>query len=319
MYIDRFERSCCRRRQAFWMLTGLVLLVACLTPAASAQETPHARPQSPQAKVFEPDQLRKAPGKLLTGGKNKIPTGELKVKTYRLEEVKLPEPMEVNLEGSQETFDSATRLIVTLDSFLNGAYTIWINDEALTGVPTKRNELTALILDSASLEDGASITVTRGDGCNDTSSKSKLPEKLLVPKHLRRPRPQNLKLLDEVSIKMQRVASRKSSHAEGTLGVVVEVTGPFHFDMGRNAEFVAQVGSPLSGGQEFSAGAMPSFMKMDHATGKIEVSKLQTVSFSMTAEQFARLQDQAPIKVKFNFCSPGGTLIGYLDKSLLDR
>jgi len=146
------------------------------TPVASAQQTV-ATPSD--SVILTSELLFKSPAKLLFAGNNIVPTGKLKVKTYRLEEVKLPKSLELNTGTGKETVESAIRLIVTGEAFQPGTYTIWIGDESLTDVMVSQTELVTVVFDRSPLEDGATISVsyeTLGD-----HSRTVLPESLYVP------------------------------------------------------------------------------------------------------------------------------------------
>src|SRR5260221_5481580 len=93
-----------------WPTIAFILLSVWHAPVACAQQTATA---SSDAVTLTSELLFKSPAKPLFAGNNIFPAGKLKVKTYRLEEVKLPKPLELNTGTGKETVESAIRLIVT--------------------------------------------------------------------------------------------------------------------------------------------------------------------------------------------------------------
>ena len=104
--------------------------------------------------------------RVIAQGKNSVATGELKVKTYRL-------------EGPDKDMFC---LNVSLDSPRSIMYLIWINDDPRAAYKTKSGGITgAFPLEW--LEDGASVSVSLSDKPYDLTT---LPEKLQLPKSLGR-------------------------------------------------------------------------------------------------------------------------------------
>jgi hypothetical protein len=102
--------------------------------------------------------------KVIAQGENSVATGELKVKTYRL-------------EGPDKDMFC---LNVSLDSPTFLMYLIWINDDPRAAYKTKDGGITtAFPLEW--LEDGASVSVSLSDKPYDRTT---LPEKLQLPKSL---------------------------------------------------------------------------------------------------------------------------------------
>jgi hypothetical protein len=166
---------------AGWLAIAFILLSVWYLPLASAQQPVV---NTPDALVLTSELLFKSPAKLLFTGHNTNPTGKLRVNTYRLEEVRLPKPLEIHTGNGKEVVESLIRLIVTGEAFQPGTYTIWIGDESLTDVMVSSRELVTVVFDRSALEDGATISVsyeTLGD-----HSRTALPESLYVPAEARR-------------------------------------------------------------------------------------------------------------------------------------
>lgn len=263
------------------------------------QELPAQVDHTPAGGNIPIEYLRRARGELLSKGKNSIPTGKLKVKTYRLEEIRLPEPIEVTSGISHLRIESALRLTVTLNTYLNENYSIWVGDDFYRAAPTRTvplpqdNELSVIVF-GPMLQDDATIQVVTGTSCTTSDQLSILPERLRVPSRLRPP--EKKEHFEGISLKI-----RRDTSSDATLDrpdVIVEITRPPRFDLSRNQIMVAQVGR-----QEFYASPRTP----------------QTLELRMTAEQFARAKDGDLIRIKYGFCSPGGLHVGRLDKSLLDQ
>lgn len=159
------------------LVQGLVLtmVISSILPVCGQQ------PQ-PATKELEMKDLRVAPGKPLSEGSNKTPVGPRKLLTYKLEEVALSEPIELELRGKKERIENVFRLMITGGGSLASAGMIWIDDAALTGIwrhgPQK---IGVLISDRSILKDGAEISISNRDG----SLLDSLPERLTLPESLK--------------------------------------------------------------------------------------------------------------------------------------
>src|SRR5213593_4501821 len=71
--------------------------------------------------------LRRAPGKLIAEGHNTVRVGPDELLTYRLEEVELPQPMDLEIHGLKERLNTVMRLTITSAKAVDGNR-IWIND-----------------------------------------------------------------------------------------------------------------------------------------------------------------------------------------------
>lgn len=272
---------------------ALLTLLACGVTTARAQEPP-AKPPA-QAIPFE--ELRRAPGKLLSKGRNASPVGELKVKTYRLEEVPLPEPLEFNDRGARTRVETAIRLIATFDTPLVGPSVIWIGDEGFAASPTQKNEVAALLIGTnVSFEHGAAVSVSSGTNLCDSGPRSTLPDRLNVPSHLRRGAasaaepPHNF--VKSIRTIPDSLAVRGAADVELVLATDVQWTP-------RNEVMVLQIGAR-------------EFVRDPDNRGT-------ALAFRLTAEEFARAKEGAAVNVKYGACSLGGVRFGYLSKDMLNR
>lgn len=277
-------------------MAGTVLLLVAVTmfgiEAKVASATLLSRIELDQTPV---ERLFTAPGRILTQGKNTSPTGELMVKTYRLEKVEMPDSMEFN-DLRRLVGNRIIRLSVSLDGIINGPYVIWIGDDGFNAAHARDGELAAVLLGPAiSLEDGATLAVARGINACNNRARSVLPEKLSVPEHLRRSWPEKepaTNFIHSLRSVNAAIAVRGAPDVEITL--VTDVKWPV-----RNEVMVLQFGS-----QEF--------VRDPDNRGNVLV-------FRLTAKEFAAAMNGEMVKVKFGSCSFGGVRFGRLNKSLLDR
>ena len=275
------------RRTASRAAVAAALLSLLAALSVNAQQ-----PNAP-GQEHRPELIHRAPGTLVAAGKNATPAGRLGVKTYRLEEVKLPAPVEFKRGGTKVVADSALRLTVSLDSTLNGAFTINVNDEPHPGVVTGPNTLSALFIDPADLEDGATISVSRGSGCQ-VEDLSPLPERLTLPARLKAARAQK----DEGNF-VKRIRSIPAAAAvRGVPDIEIELATTADFPA-RNQTPVLQIGDREFAREPLRQGA--------------------TLVFRLTGEEFERAPDGGRVKVKYGTCSSGGVRFGQLDKRALDQ
>ena len=147
----------------------LPILIASLLPVLG---------QQPQSGTKEPamKNLRRAPGKLIAEGHNTVRVGPDELLTYRLEEVELPQPMDLEIHGLKERLNTVMRLTITSAKAVDGNR-IWINDVVLPAVwEVDVNSLATLIYDRSILTDGAVISVGRGSSTYDLPERLKLPD-----------------------------------------------------------------------------------------------------------------------------------------------
>lgn len=228
-------------------------------------------------------------GEILTKGSNEIPTGKLKVKSYRLERVKLDRPW--ILDNGTE-IKSALKLVVTGDALpLSSTYTIWVNDFALMAIPKHdTGEIVAVFFDGRNvLEDGAvlSLSMDGGPCAYAQGSESVLPEKLSVPVELRAAPP----------ARTPKIQLHTAQRRDGAPVVIIAVSpAPFTL-IGRNGTPGIQVGK-----KSFAASGMAGLMAAD-----------------IPYQVFEKIPDNSQIFVTWDYCGPGGEFVGRLNKSTLDH
>jgi len=111
-------------------------------------------------------ELLSVPGKLLSEAKSSRPTTELGLTGYRVEEIKLPRPLNVELHGQQVAVDKAWRVIVQGGPFPVRALppVIWIDDQIVgNGIENETlSQITAITFDSSLVREGGVISVSYG-------------------------------------------------------------------------------------------------------------------------------------------------------------
>jgi len=111
-------------------------------------------------------ELLSAPGKLLSEAKSSRPTTELNLTGYRVEEIKLPRQLKVELHGQQVAVDKAWRVTVHGGPFPVRAMpaVIWIDDQIVgNGVENETlSQITAITFDSSLVREGGVVSVSYG-------------------------------------------------------------------------------------------------------------------------------------------------------------
>jgi hypothetical protein len=279
-----------RPRGFGYVLLSLLLVMVWAATIIYAQEP------SPRRNVIHDRELRIAPGELVAQGINALPVGPLGLKTYRLEVVKLGEPIDLMVRGHRKRVESAFRLTITAESFRGEDVRIWIDDEPVSSAVTGRTEVTTIIFDRELLQEGASITVSRSQRVAG-ESRTTLPERLEFPQHWRAAfRPANDK---KPTVRLHRIAS---SPALGNQpGVVIQLTGDATYPI-RNQMLIVSIGE-----QEFRSCSPP-------ANGDPH-----TLICHLSEEQFESLKEGDTIRAKYGRgpTVPSYQRFGRLQKSML--
>lgn len=120
--------------------------------------------------------LLKSPGKMIASGTNNKPVGALKLKTYQLEEITLPEAWDVKVEGQNRLVTKAWRLTIVGGPFpvRDMPAFVWIDNKFLAYGDSTEKGLVAIVYDSSVFTNGAEIAISYGEN----GMKSKLTERL---------------------------------------------------------------------------------------------------------------------------------------------
>ena len=147
-------RSLWHRRLAIMLLVLPCLFVS--GPDALAQRN----------KELPVRELLSVPGKLVSEAKSR-PATELKLTGYRVEEIKLPRQLNVEVRGQQVAVDKAWRVTVQGGPFPVRAMpaVIWIDDEiAGYGIENETlSQITAITFDSSLIREGGVVSISYGE------------------------------------------------------------------------------------------------------------------------------------------------------------
>lgn len=174
-----------RRRRQGWksilLTTSFLFLFSVCATSSFAQDTPAAAPDTPANQELTVTDILRLPGRVLGEGQNTRAVGQHKLKSYRVEEVTLPQMKEVKIKGETRSVGRAFRLTVKGGPFPVRAMppVIWVDDTAIGyGVESEElDEITVITYDEAALVEGATIYLSYGDKKNK-EDRSALPEKL---------------------------------------------------------------------------------------------------------------------------------------------
>lgn len=142
--------------------------------------TVNAQSENSNAQPVHGRKARTIPGKLLSEGSNTTPSGELKVLTYKLEEISPTQT--VNIRGRETTL-TGFRLTITASEKLTGGYRIWIDDSSYEAFGLGLYKI-GIVMDSTALPNGATLAVSSlgvSNGEYVPTKLSVLPELLSVP------------------------------------------------------------------------------------------------------------------------------------------
>lgn len=151
------KRSSLYRRSAITLLVLPFLFLS--GPGAFAQR--NAEKELPLRELLS------LPGKLLSEAKSDRPATELKLTGYRVEEIKLPRTLNVNLRGQQVAVDKAWRVTVQGGPFPVRALpaVIWIDDQIVgNGIENESlSQITAITFDSSLIREGGVVSLSYGE------------------------------------------------------------------------------------------------------------------------------------------------------------
>lgn len=236
--------------------------------------------------------LRTAPGRLLSEGQAS------KSITYKLDEVPLDEPREVERYGKKDTIETTFRLTLK-GSELSNVGLIWIDDAALPAFwDNSRQNLLTMIYDASILRDGAEISMSR----LDSTQLRLLDERLRLPVTFRPPA--------RLSEEGNSIVNLKS--AVRSIGAIRQPL--IQVELRTNRPFPARQSTlQLQVGKRFFLNELTG----DY-TGR-------TLTLTLTPEMFAGFKDGAEIVAFFDRPDRSGAsgqdiwYFGRLNKSLLDR
>src|SRR5215467_15670428 len=158
-------------RPAAIALVALSLLLASGLPVLSQRNT--ANKEVPLRELLQ------LPGKVIGEAKSARPNGDLRLTGYRVEEVRLPRNLNVEIRGQQVSVDRAWRVTVQGGPFPVRALpaVIWIDDEIVgNGIENETlSQITAITFDSSLLREGGVVSISYGE---DKETRRKVPQAL---------------------------------------------------------------------------------------------------------------------------------------------
>jgi hypothetical protein len=271
---------------------GLVLVtLSCAFPSPAQTQLPAAGNSE-----LTVEDLYKTPGKVLATGTDKQPAGPLQVKSYRVEEVTLPHPLTLGGGVNAKVINNIFRLTVTVGSTLQGAYVVYLDDEARPAVVTERDAVSAVFFDARELENGAQISVASGWGCH-TDHLSIMKNALRLPEAYSFAKRGDADPGHSVK-KIRTIRARPGSNEKDE--VEVQLTTPEPLPV-TNQGYVLEIGGVAVGGGGYIYGDR------------------NTLRFKLSLEQFSRAEDGKRVKVKPDVCMGGGMRFGKLNKAQLDQ
>jgi hypothetical protein len=124
-------------------------------------------------------ELTQLPGKLVSEAKSTRPNGDLRLTGYRVEEVSLPQSLNVEIRGQQVAVNKAWRVTVQGGPFPVRALpaVVWIDDQIVgNGIENETlSQITAITFDSSVIREGGVVSISYGE---DKDSRRKFPQAL---------------------------------------------------------------------------------------------------------------------------------------------
>lgn len=139
----------------------LPLLLAGGSPAFAQQNSPPTNKEVPVKEIL------KLQGRVISEAKSARPNGDLKLTGYRVEEVRLPRNLTVEVQGRETVVDRAWRVIVQGGPFPVRAMpaVIWIDDQIVGNAIENEtlSQVTAITFDGSLIREGGVISISYGD------------------------------------------------------------------------------------------------------------------------------------------------------------
>jgi hypothetical protein len=166
-------RSFINRRVAITIVV-LPLLLATGVSTLSQRSNKPAIDKGPPMR-----ELLQLPGRLISETNTTRPSSDLRLTGYRVEEVRLPRNLTVEVRGQKVVVDKAWRVSVQGGPFPVRALpaVIWIDDQIVgNGIENETlSQITAITFDSSLIREGGVVSVSYGE---DKETRRKLPQGL---------------------------------------------------------------------------------------------------------------------------------------------
>ena len=162
-------RSFLSRRVAIAIVALPLLLATGVSTLSQRNNTP--------GKETPVRELLQLPGRLISETKAARPSSDLKLTGYRVEEVRLPRNLTVEVRGQQVVADKAWRVTVQGGPFPVRALpaVVWIDDEIVgNGIENETlSQVTAITFDGSLIREGGVVSISYGE---DKQTRRKLPQ-----------------------------------------------------------------------------------------------------------------------------------------------
>lgn len=143
-----------RLPRALVLSTGLLILLTASAAYASAQGT------------LNLTQIRELRGKEIGRGTNRVPISDLKLYTYRVEALELPQSVKVKLDGRKTTVQESWRITISGERFRVGAMPAVLlidNDPVAIGIESPdQTEVSFIVFNPRFIHNGATMGITYG-------------------------------------------------------------------------------------------------------------------------------------------------------------
>ena len=164
-------RSFINRRVAI----AIVALPLLLATGASTLSQRNNNPATDKAPPLR--ELLQLPGRLISETKAARPSSDLNLTGYRVEEVRLPQSVTMEVRGQQAVVDKAWRVTVQGGPFPVRALpaVVWIDDQIVgNGIENETlSQVTAITFDGSLIREGGVVSISYGE---DKETRRKLPQ-----------------------------------------------------------------------------------------------------------------------------------------------
>ena len=151
----------------------LPLLLAAGSPAFAQRNSPPTNKEVPVREIL------KLQGSVISEASSARPIGDLKLTGYRVEEVRLPRSLTVEVQGRETVVDKAWRVTVQGGPFPVRAMpaVIWIDDQIVgNGIENETlSQVTAITFDDSLIHEGGVVSISYG---NDKDARVRFSQQL---------------------------------------------------------------------------------------------------------------------------------------------
>ena len=158
-----------------------IAIVALPLLLATGVSTLSQRNNNPTDKALPVRELLQLPGRVISEAKAARPSTDLRLTGYRVEEVRLPRNLTMQIRGQQVSVDKAWRVTVQGGPFPVRALpaVVWIDDQIVgNGIENETlSQITAITFDSSLIREGGVVSISYGE---DKETRRTLPQGLQI-------------------------------------------------------------------------------------------------------------------------------------------